>query len=71
MRGGDVLVEYREIHGRIRARHETINRRFKQFSILTATFRHSLNLPGYLLHAIANLSYVSMELGENHFDIEL
>ncbi len=31
-------------HARARARHETLNRRFKQFSVIGKRFRHELSL---------------------------
>ena len=31
----------KNLHGEIRARQESVNKRFKQFAVLTSTFRHS------------------------------
>ena len=67
----DVPEHYKSMYGEIRARHETINRRFKQFSIRNGTFRHSLKLHGFVFHAVAKLTFVSMELGEPLFEIDL
>ena len=71
LRACDIPNDYKKIHGKIRARHEIVNRRLKQFSILTTTFRNSLELHGCAFHAVANLIHVSMELEENVFEIEM
>ncbi len=42
---------------------------FNSFLILTTTFRHAIDLHGYVFHAVANLKHVSMELGEPLFGI--
>ncbi len=71
LRAYDIPNDYKKIHGKIRARHETVDRRLKQISILTTTFRHSLELHGYAFHAVANLMHVSMKLGENVLEIKI
>ncbi len=68
LKSHEVPAEYKSLHEEIRARHASVNRRFKQFSILTATFRHSLDLHGYVFHVIANLTHVAIQLGENLFE---
>ena len=45
---------------RIRARHETVNRRFKQFNILGHRFRHDLSLHKFVFRAIAVLTQIDM-----------
>lgn len=60
--------DYRGTHREIRAFRETLNRRFKHSSILNMTFRHSFELYGYVFHWIANLSHLSIQLGEPLFD---
>lgn len=45
-----------------RARHETINRRFKQFGILDRRFRHSKDQHGLVMWAIANIVHMVMSL---------
>ncbi len=46
-----------------RARHETINGRFKEFNILKNRFRHPLEKHGIVFGAIANIVQLSIQLG--------
>ena len=48
-----------------RARHETINRRFKQFHVLQDVFRHDLTKHQVCFFAVANVTQIMIELG--HF----
>lgn len=48
------------LSGAIRARHEKVNRRMKQFRILSTTFRHEKYLHVYCFHAIANLTQLML-----------
>ena len=66
----DIPPQWRPLHSRIRARHECINRRFKQFSALTTTFRHDVSKHGLVFHAIANLTHLQMELTNDLFDVD-
>jgi len=52
---------------RIRACHETINRRFKEFGILGSTFRHDRALHADVFHAIANIAQVALDHGHPLF----
>ena len=70
-KSSDVSHEYMDIHNEIRARHEAINRRLKQFNALPNVFRRSVGHHGYIFLAIANLTHMSMELGESLFEIGL
>jgi len=45
----------------VRARHETINRRFKQWSILGSRYRHSLEKHGLVFRAIASITHFMMK----------
>jgi len=45
----------------IRARHETVNGRFKRWHILSCTFRHDLGLHYIVFMAIANITQLEME----------
>lgn len=54
---------------KILARHETLNRRLKEFSILSVTFRNSLKRHPLIFHAIVNIIQVSIENGENLFEL--
>lgn len=56
---------------RIMARHETINARLKQFSVLTKPFRHRLNLHPICFHAIANITQLMILNGEPLYRVNL
>lgn len=64
---------YNSIHtnvfSKIRARHEIVNRRLKQFSALRVTFRHDLSLHSACFHAIANITKVILD-SDPMFDIK-
>ena len=49
------------LKGRIRARHESANRRIKQFHALDHTFRHRLSRRSIYFHAAANLAQLMIE----------
>ncbi|OQR90516.1 hypothetical protein THRCLA_09312 [Thraustotheca clavata] len=55
----------------IMARHETCNRRLKQFKILSSTFRHDLHLHPICFHAVANCTQLMIELGHELFSIKM
>lgn len=57
------------IHGLIMARHETINRRMKQFQALKQVFRHSIDKHPMVFNAVANLTQLMIENGEPLFAI--
>lgn len=57
------------LHALIRARHETINRRFKQFNVLGHRFRLSLSLHSICFHAVANLTQIMIESGDRPFSV--
>lgn len=48
------------VYRKIRSRHEVLNRRLKQFSILTQKFRHSIAFHGTCFHAVANITYLAL-----------
>lgn len=48
----------------VRGRHETVNRRFKQFAILHRTFRHELAKHQSVFTAIAVVTELALETGE-------
>ena len=43
-----------------RARHETINKRLKDYGALGKRFRHSRHLHGKVFYAVANLTHLAM-----------
>ena len=45
----------------VRARHETINRRFKEWKILKEVFRHAVEKHGVVFLSVANIVQVSLE----------
>lgn len=53
----------------IRARHETVNRRLKQFSVLSSRFRHPLSRHSVCFHAVCNLTALMIEHEEPLFNI--
>ncbi len=48
-----------KLQSTIRERHETVNRRFKQFFALGHKFRHNLDVHS-IFHAVANLTHLQM-----------
>ena len=47
--------------GTIRARHETVNRKFKQWKCLSSTFRHAPHKHGLVMGAIVNITQLVIE----------
>lgn len=58
-------------HGTIMARHETVNKRMKQFKILKNTYRHSLQKHPLVFHAVANLTQLMIQNGYPLFSVFL
>ena len=54
---------------RIRARHESVNNRLKQFSALGSTFRHNISLHSICFHAAANLTQLTLRNGNPLFEV--
>lgn len=61
---GDVILGRK-----LRARHETVNRRFKQFTILSTTFRHDLSLHSYCFHAVVNMTEIVLQSTNPLFEV--
>ena len=55
--------------GVARARHETVNRLFKNWGILERRFRHRVDLHGRVFVAVANLVQASLQLEEPTFQV--
>jgi hypothetical protein len=51
------------------ARHETINRRFKEFAILGGRYRHEEHKHGEIFRCIAVLVQIDIEHGNLSFEI--
>ena len=53
--------ECKRLGSLIRARHESLNGRFKNFSVLRQMFRHSRLLHAYCFHAVANATQIMLQ----------
>jgi hypothetical protein len=53
-----------------RARHETVNRRFKEFDILGRRFRHNVVKHGVAFMAVANITQLTIMHGQPLFSVE-
>ena len=51
----------------VRARHETINRRMKQFNCLKQNYRHDLAKHGIIFRAVAVITQILFDCGEKPF----
>ena len=51
------------------ARHETINRRFKEFGILRQTYRHEEEKHGDIFRCVAVLVQIELEQGGLAFEV--
>lgn len=53
----------------IMARHETVNKRLKQFSVLDIPFRHDVYLHPRCFHAVANITQLMLTNGEPLYSV--
>ena len=58
------------MQGRVRARHETLNGRLKNWRILSQVFRHHISRHGDVFRACAVVTQPPMENGEPLFKVE-
>lgn len=56
-----------KLHTRIMSRHETVNKRMKQFKILKNVYRNKLEKHPIVFHAVANLTQLMIENGHPLF----
>lgn len=56
-----VPKDSRKAHYEIRAKHENVNRRLKQFLVLEKRFRHDIWFHTVCFHAVAKISQLCME----------
>lgn len=56
-------------HNLIMSRHETVNKRIKQFNILKMPFRNHLEKHPLVFHAVTNITQVIIENGEPLFSV--
>lgn len=68
--GEDVEGEQHKLLADVRARQETVNRRFKQFFVLGHRFRHELSLHSVCFHSVANITQLMIELGDPLFEVD-
>lgn len=61
--------ENRTLHKLIMSRHETVNKRLRQFKILKHDFRHELEKHPLVFHAVANLTQLTLKNGQPLFSI--
>jgi len=60
-----------DVHKRILSRHETVNKRLKQFQILKHNFRHELAKHPMVFHAVANITQIKLKNGEPLFSVHI
>jgi hypothetical protein len=67
---GDIESElHKKAEVAARARHETVNKRFKQFKCLKDVFRHDISKHAAVFRAVAVLTQLSMENGDPAFQV--
>ncbi len=62
-------LKNKKLHRRIMSRHETVNRRMKQFQALKQVFRHNIDKHTMVFNAVANLTQIMIENGSPLFEI--
>jgi hypothetical protein len=58
------------MQGRVRARHETLNGRLKNWGILSQVYRHVIMKHGDVFQACAVVTQLTVENGEPLFEVE-
>ena len=54
----------------VRSRHETVNKRFKQWGCLSQTYRHDLLMHGDIFRSVAIITQMSIQSGEHLFSVQ-
>lgn len=62
-------TQNKSFHNAVMSRHETVNRRFKQFKILQQVYRHSLQKHPMIVHAVANVTQMMLKNGHPLFSV--
>ena len=62
-------IENEGMQQRVRSRHETVNKRFKQWGVLNQIYRHNIEDHADIFRAIVVLTQLSMENGEPLFPV--
>lgn len=60
----------KEVHMRQRARHETVNKRLKNFNVLSHVFRHELFLHSKCFHAVAQVVALLVSTSDPLFGLQ-
>ena len=68
--GNDFTSKNSEMQGRVRARHETLNGRLKNWGILSQVYRHNVLQHGMVFRACAVVTQLTIENGEPLFEVE-
>ncbi len=63
-------AENRGMQGRVRARHEMLNGRLKNWGILSQVFRHHIMMHGDVFRACAVVTQLTIQDGEPLFEVE-
>ena len=58
------------MHQRVRSRHETVNKRFKQWGCMRQLFHHGVLEHSAAFRAVAVLTQLALEHGEPLFEVE-
>ena len=60
-----------KIKSLVRARHETVNKRFKQFQCLKNIFRHEIVKHRYVFDAVCVITQINIQWGGEHlYDVK-
>ena len=61
---------YIQMKAKVASRHETINKRMKQFDCLTQPFRHGVDKHASCFRAVAVITQIALQNGEPLFQVE-
>ena len=59
-----------DVRNKVRARHETCNKRIKQFGALKDVFRHHITKHSTVFHAVALITQLAIQNGEPLFEVK-
>ena len=62
--------ENQEMQNSVRARHESLNGRLKNWAILSTMYRHDLMEHGNVFWAIAVMTQIGINAGEKLFEVD-
>ena len=63
--------EHKKFMAKARARHETVNRRFKQWGCLKQLWRHDRKKHHFVLKAVATLVQLEFDHGKRPFQVDV